>query len=155
MKKYYLIFLVEKIINSLLLVLLPHTFNFVNALLIGIYLIELVAMIILHNKFKSQDLSKESGSIFSYVYQNYVLRQSVNLITVIVIQTLYLAAKIILQEKGPYEAFVNNRFVTEGVPFCVVLILLSNLGFNVFCWVWELKSDKIIEKAKIMWELIC
>ena len=62
--------------------------------------------------------------------------------------------KAFVRFEGPYQTFVNNRVVTEGVPFAVIGLLLANMGFNVFCWVWEIKSDRLIEKSQIIWRML-
>ena len=62
--------------------------------------------------------------------------------------------KAFVKFEGPYQTFVNNRVVTEGVPYAVIGLLLANMSFNVFCWVWEVKSDRLIEKSQIIWSML-
>ena len=146
----------ERLLNSLILVLVPHSVNFASPILIGVYLTELITMIVLYNTFgkESSTTTKSKGSVFSYVYQNYVLRQSVNFLTVILIEGLYSMTKAFVKFEGPYQTFVNNKVVTEGVPYTVIGLLLVNMSFNVFCWVWEIKSDRLLEKTKIIWRMM-
>jgi hypothetical protein len=107
-----------------------------------------------HQSSKNEQTDKSKGSIFSYIYQNYVLRQSVNFLTIILIEGLYSLTKAFVHFDGSYQTFVWNKFVTDGVPFLVISLLLLNIGFNVFCWIWELKCDRLIEKTQIIWGLI-
>lgn len=118
--------------------------------MIGVYVVQLVAMIVLYKKLQTEQSTKEKPSMFSYLYQNYVLRQGINFLTIILIQGMYFSVTAIVQSQGPYEAFVNNKLVTMGVPYAILSLLMLNLGFNVFCWVWELKSDSILTKAKFV-----
>lgn len=74
--------------------------------------------------------------------------------TIILIQLLYSSVKAIIDYKGPYEAFVHDTFVTKGVPYAVISLLLANVGFNVFCWIWEIRQDKLIQKTKIIWNIM-
>ena len=62
--------------------------------------------------------------------------------------------KAFVKFEGPYQTFVNNKVVTEGVPYTVIGLLLVNMSFNVFCWVWEIKSDRLLEKTKIIWRMM-
>lgn len=97
-------------------------------------------MIVLNKKFnaeKSEEI-KETG--FCYIYKNYVLRQSINFLTIILIEGLYLLTKVMANSEGSYQTYVYNKLVTEGVPLALICLLLVNMSFNVFCWVWELKS---------------
>lgn len=55
---------------------------------------------------------------------------------------------MIVKSNGPYEAFVQNGLVTKGVPLAILSLLFFNMGFNIFCWVWELKSDRFLDKTK-------
>ena len=60
----------------------------------------------MYKKFQTDASTKSKGSMFSRIYQNYVLRQSVNFLTIILIEALYLSVTLIVQSNGPYEAFV-------------------------------------------------
>lgn len=122
--------------------------SFSSPILMAIYFTQLIIMIALYKKFQTEESTKNKGSVFSHIYQNYVLRQSVNFLTVILIEGLYLSVTMIVKSNGPFEAFVQNGLVTKGVPLAILSLLLLNMGFNIFCWVWELKSDRFLDKTK-------
>ena len=136
--------------NSFILVFLPGILSFTSPVLIGIYLLELIGMIVMYKKFQTDVSVKSKGSICSHIYQNYALHQSINFLTIILIEALYFSVTLIVQSNGPYEAFVENGLVTKGVPFAILSLLFLNMGFNIFCWIWELKSDRLLLKAKIV-----
>ena len=88
------------------MVLVPQSVNFASPIMIGIYLTELIVMIILHNTFDDEKSDKNKESVFCYIHGNYVLRQSINFLTVILIEGLYSLTKGLVHFEGPYQTFV-------------------------------------------------
>ena len=50
MKKIYLVFIIERIISSILIILLPAVLSIISAILIGIYGIVFIGLIIIYKK---------------------------------------------------------------------------------------------------------
>jgi hypothetical protein len=74
--------------------------------------------------------------LFSHLYQNYTLRQCVNFITIIVIQLVFLIQQAQYSSLTSEEAMTTNEFTTKMAPILFLSLLLVNLIFNVFLWVW-------------------
>lgn len=71
-----------------------------------VYLTELITMIILYSTFNDPKSDTSKGSVFCYIHKNYVLRQSINFLTVILIEALYSLTKGLVHFEGPYQTFV-------------------------------------------------
>ena len=128
----------------MILVFMPSSLKYTGGLIIGIYGIFLAAMIGLYKKFQTDP----KKGLFSYLNKNYVLRQSVNFTTTILIEILYMVVTVIAQNEGPYSAFVSNDFVIKGVPMGILSLLICNLGFNMFLFVKEVQSDNLLVKGR-------
>lgn len=61
---------------------------------------------------------------------------------------MYLIANITIDDKDPYEAFVNNSMINKVIPMVIVGLLALNLVVNVFWWVVEVKCDFLVSKIK-------
>ncbi len=129
--------------NSVTLTLLASSMP-AGAVVLGTYTIILVGMVVVFKK--SQTNSAQS--FFKPLDRNYVLRQGVNFITIILIEGLYFGVTLIAQSSDPYETFVSNDMVVKGVPLGVVVLTALNMIFNSFLWVREVKSQNLILKAK-------
>lgn len=57
-----------------------------------------------------------------------------------------------MTNQDPFETFVNNSMVTKIVPIATLTLLALNLMLNSFLWVNELRFDKIVSKAKLLFE---
>ncbi len=129
-KKFYLIFACERLLNSLTLTLLASSVP-AGALVLGTYTILLVGMIV---AFKKSQAGTDI-TFFKPLDKNYVLRQGVNFATIILIEGLYFGVTLIAKSSDPYETFVSNDMIVMGVPLGVVSLTALNMGFNVFLWV--------------------
>lgn len=141
LKKFYLIFASERLVNSMVLTLLASSMP-AGALVLGTYTLMLVGMIVVSKK------TQTTQSFFKPLDKNYVLRQSVNFVTIILIEGLYFGVTSIAQSSDPYDTFVSNDMVVKGVPLGVVSLTALNMVFNTFLWVREVKSQNLIMKAK-------
>ena len=143
LRKFYLIFASERLMNSVTLTLLASSMP-AGAVVLATYAILLVGMVVVFKK--SQTSSTQS--FFKPLDRNYVLRQTVNFLTIILIEGLYFGVTVIAQSSDPYETFVSNDMVVKGVPLGVVALTALNMVFNTFLWIREVKSQNLILKAK-------
>jgi hypothetical protein len=143
LKKFYLIFASERLLNSVTLTLLSLSMP-AGAVVIGTYTILLIGMVVIFKKSQTG-----SGlSFFKPIDRNYVLRQAVNFVTIILIEGMYFGMTMIAQSSDPYETFVSNDMIVKGVPLVIVTLTALNMFFNIFLWVREIKSQQLILKAK-------
>ena len=56
MKKIYMVFVIERIISSILIILLPAVLSIISAILIGIYGIVFIGLIIVYKKATSTNI---------------------------------------------------------------------------------------------------
>jgi hypothetical protein len=61
---------------------------------------------------------------------------------------------IVCKKSGAQKAFVGNGAIIKGIPLTILSLLFLNVGFNVFLWILELKSSKIIEKSKMIYSIL-
>lgn len=127
--------MVERILVSVFIVLLAPLFSYVGVIIIVIYLAFLLMLVFCHRRLQSIK-EEERVPFFSHLYQNYTLRQSVNFITIIVIQLVFLIQQAQYSSLTLEEAMTANEFTKKMAPILVLSLLLINLIFNVFLWVW-------------------
>ena len=48
------------------------------------------------------------------------------------------------------SVFLNDSIIIRVIPITVVSILMANILFNSFLWIWELKCEKVFQKFKII-----
>ena len=73
-----------------------------------------------------------------------MLRQGINMSTIIIIQVLYLYTNIMMSSGDPTVTFTTNTIIIKVIPITVLGILMASLMFNLFLWVWELKQSKVL-----------
>jgi hypothetical protein len=143
----------QRFLLSLIIAYLPAS-PYVSGVIALIYGILLTHQIWSHRKSSNQIEEGKRKGFFSYLSRNYVLRQTINFLTIILIQLILIAAQVIIenvQTKG--QALDTNIFVTKAVPMLVLSLLLLNFIGNIFFYVWELKCSQILSKMKIIAKL--
>jgi hypothetical protein len=55
-----------------------------------------------------------------------------------------------MKNNNPYETFVTNKLIVNGVPMAVLSLLFVNLMFNILLLVLEIKFGKHWAKAKLI-----
>lgn len=45
------------------------------------------------------------------------------------------------------EVFTVNSTTTKMIPMAILSLVLVNLIFNIFMWVWELRKSQVINKS--------
>jgi hypothetical protein len=150
MDMFYLIFMLERVIVCSLIAYLPSP-TFCSAGIIAIYFILLAILFISYRKLScNSDEAKKIG-ILSHISGNYILRQGFNFLSVIAIQFVIMSSQIAM--RNPDESGVNfttNNDISKLIPMLILCLILMNLVFNIFFWVWELKVSQIILKTKII-----
>ncbi len=144
----------QRFLLSLIIAYLPAS-PYVSGLIALIYGILITHQIWSHRKSSNQieEEGKRKG-LFSYLSRNYVLRQTINFLTIILIQLILIAAQVVIenvQTKG--QALDTSIFVTKAVPMLVLPLLLVNFLGNIFFYIWELKCSQILSKMKIIAKL--
>ena len=122
----------KKLLLSILIIFLSSVFSFVSVLVLTIYIGLLIAINLL--RCKSESATKRP--LFSYLYKNYTLRQTVNFTIIIMIQLLYIVLQAIIQQSDPYQTFAVNEFTTKWLPLIVLILLLVGVLFNTFLFIW-------------------
>ena len=122
----------KKLLLSILIIFLSSVFSFVSVLVLTIYIGLLIAINLL--RCKSESATKRP--LFSYLYKNYTLRQTVNFTIIIMIQLLYIVLQAIIQQSDPYQTFAVNEFTTKWLPLIVLVLLLVGVLFNTFLFIW-------------------
>lgn len=147
-EKIYLAFIIERVLVSIFIVYVSDLFGYTSIIIAIIYLVLLVVLITSHLKYQNKKIESERKSVFSYLNRNYVLRQSLNFITTIIVQALYFIQALQTQNASALiEALSSNYLTTELIPLLIVSILYINFIINVFLWIWELKSTQIVRKT--------
>ena len=150
MEIWGLAFMGQRFLVSLIIAYLPAS-PFVSGVIVLIYAILLTHQIWSHRKSSSQIEEGKRKGLLSYLSRNYVLRQTINFLTIILIQLILIAAQVIIenvQTKG--QALDTNVFVTKAVPILVLSFILLNLLGNIFFYIWEFKCSQILSKMKII-----
>ena len=127
------------------------------------YLILLIIVIVLHRKFNSitKDYSdmvpmkkRQIQSFFKFCPQNYALRQSVNFVSIILIQFLFLSFEIIYKNSENNEIFTSMKYTTRVIPILILIILLLDFLFNFLIYLIQIKNSQFILKSRIIWRFI-
>lgn len=80
--------------------------------------------------------------MFSYLHRNYVLRQSINFFTTIVIQLLYFIQGLKMQDTANLVNTLSTDYLTtQLIPLLILSFMYINFIINVLLWIWELKSS--------------
>ncbi len=123
-------------------------FAYTSIIIAVVFLVFLIVLISSHRKYQNKKIESERKSVFSYLHRNYVLRQSLNFVTTIVVQLIYFIQALKIQDAGIFvETMTTNYLTTEMVPILILSLLYINFAINVFLWIWELKSTQIVRKA--------
>jgi hypothetical protein len=140
----------QRFLLSLIIAYLPAS-PYVSGVIVLIYGILITHQIWSHRKSLNQIEEGKRKGLFSYLSRNYVLRQTINFLTIILIQLILIAAQVVIenvQAKG--QALDTDVFATKAVPMLVLSLLLVNFLGNIFFFVWELKCSQILSKMKII-----
>ncbi len=140
--------MLERVLVSAVIVFLSSLFDFSGAVIIVIFLAFLIAMIMAHLKAQKKKPKEEQQKIFCHLYQNYVLRQAVNYITIIIVQGLIVLQQMTSKSASIIsEVFTANSMTTKMIPMVILSLVLVNLIFNIFIWVLELRKSQVINKS--------
>jgi hypothetical protein len=74
--------------------------------------------------------------LFSYLNKNYTLRQSINFITVIIVESLLLAFQILGLTEGDETLLKTSIITTKVIPFVILALLMANILANMIFLVW-------------------
>ncbi len=112
-------------------------FGYTSIIIASIYLAFFVVLITLHLKYQNKKNESERKSVFSYLNRNYVLRQSLNFITTILVQALYFIQAFQTQNASALvETLSKNYLTTELIPLLIISILYINFMINAMFWIW-------------------
>jgi hypothetical protein len=74
--------------------------------------------------------------VFSYLTKNYTLRQSINFLTIILVQSLFLVFQILGLTEDEENLLKTNIITTKIIPFMMLALLLANIFVNIIFLVW-------------------
>jgi hypothetical protein len=131
MSRAYFLFVTERFVSSIIIVLVGKAMRFGSALIIVIFVILLGLMMNLWRKSQKMTKTSERKGLCSYMYQNYTLRQLINLSIIIVIQTLYLTANALVSMNGIEQTIGSDMFVIKAVPLLVIILVTISLSINI------------------------
>jgi hypothetical protein len=136
-EKIYLAFIIERVFVSTLIVYVSDLFGYTSIIIASIYLAFFVVLITLHLKYQNKKNESERKSVFSYLNRNYVLRQSLNFKTTILVQSLYFIQALQTQNSSALvETLSTNYLTTELIPLLIISILYINFMINAMFWIW-------------------
>lgn len=153
MEIWGLAFMGQRFLVSLIIAYLPAS-PYVSGVIVLAYAILLTHQIWSHRKCSNQIEEGKRKGLLSYLSRNYVLRQTINFLTIILIQLILIAAQVVIenvQTKG--QALDTSIFATKAVPMLVLSLLLLNLLGNIFFYIWEFKCSQILSKMEIIAKL--
>ena len=140
--------MLERVLVSAVIVYLSSLFDFSGVAIIVVFLAFLIAMVMTHLKAQKKKPKEEQQSLFCHLYQNYVLRQAINFVTIIIVQVLIICQQMALKSaSNTSEVFTINSTTTKLIPMTILSLVLVNLLLNIFMWVWELRKLQVINKS--------
>ncbi len=141
-----MILLLERILSSVVVAFLGPLTGCGSGIIMGVYVILLAVLIVGHIKLKTHENEETQIKVFSHLYRNYVLRQSFNFLTIILIQLLLMCGQVMLTNSGNSEELLSKSEITlKVVPAVVLSLMVVNLVINIGFWVWEMKNSQILE----------
>ena len=142
LQKVYLILFLERILSSVVIVFLGPLVGCGSGIIMGVYVILLVVLIVGHAKLKSNENGENKVKVFSHLYRNYVLRQSLNFLSIILIQVLLMCGQIMLTDTGNSEEFLSKSEVTlKVIPALVLCLMVVNMIANIIFFIWEIRNS--------------
>lgn len=132
----YIIFLAERIIVSALIVFISKKFTYNPILIAVIFIIILAVLNVSYGFYKKQLPEKDKKPVFSYLNKNYTLRQSINFITVIIVESLFLVFQILGLTEDEDTILKTNIITTKVIPFSILALLMTNILANMIFLVW-------------------
>ena len=142
LQKVYLILFLERILSSVVIVFLGPLVGCGSGIIMGVYVILLVVLIVGHAKLKSNENGENKVKVFSHLYRNYVLRQSFNFLSIILIQAVLMCGQIMLTDTGNSEELLSKSEVTlKVIPALVLSLMVVNLIANILFFIWEIRNS--------------
>ena len=132
----YIIFLAERIIVSALIVFISKKFTYNPILIAVIFIIILAVLNVSYGFYQKQLPEKDKKPVFSYLNKNYTLRQSINFITVIIVESLFLVFQILGLTENEDTILKTNIITTKVIPFSILALLMANILANMIFLVW-------------------
>ena len=130
MQKLYLAFFLERILTSALIAFTPSFLKYTSVMLITLFILLEICLIVLYKKSESISPNSQRKPLFSYLYKNYLLRQSINFAVIVIIQLLYLLVVILASSEGIEKTFTSNMFVVKIIPTLILVLVLLSLCFK-------------------------
>ena len=90
----------ERIIVSSLISVVSNYFAYSPLLITVIFLIMLVALNVSNGLYQKKLPDEKQKPLFSYLHKNYVLRQSINFVTIIIVEISFFAFQVLVLTKG-------------------------------------------------------
>jgi hypothetical protein len=132
----YIIFLAERIIVSALIVFISKKFTYNPILIAVIFIIMLAVLNASYGFYQKQLTEKDKKPVFSYLNKNYTLRQSINFITVIIVESFFLVFQILGLTEDEDTILKTNIITTKVIPFSILALLMANILANMIFLVW-------------------
>jgi hypothetical protein len=127
----------ERVLISAIIVLASSILPMPNLFIVAVNLIMIIGLLIMHKKTQEGFAENEKRGIFSHIYQNYTLRQVINMVMSTAVQLLLSYSQMAMDGiKTTSDLASAAMFLGITTPTIYSALLMVSLATTIFFWVW-------------------